>query len=81
MFIVSKISKILDKFATQIENEEDKKFEKLHVINKEKAYELQNKYATKEQVSKAFNELKNKWVFPKEEFETAELAIIDVLTP
>ncbi len=45
-----------------IENEEDKKFEKLHVINKEKAYELQNKYATPEQVSKAFNELKNKWV-------------------
>ena len=45
-----------------VENEEDKKFEKLHVINKEKAYELQNKYATPEQVSKAFNELKNKWV-------------------
>ena len=45
-----------------VENDEDKKFEKLHVINKEKAYELQNKYATPEQVSKAFNELKNKWV-------------------
>ena len=45
-----------------VENEEDKKFEKLHVINKEKAYELQNKYATPEQVSKAFDELKNKWV-------------------
>ena len=45
-----------------VENDEDKKFEKLHVINKEKAYELQNKYATKEQVLKAFNELKNKWV-------------------
>ena len=45
-----------------VENEEDKKFEKLHVINKEKAYELQNKYATPEQVSKAFSELKNKWV-------------------
>ena len=45
-----------------VENDEDKKFEKLHVINKEKAYELQNKYATKEQVLKAFNELKTKWV-------------------
>ena len=45
-----------------VENDEDKKFEKLYVINKEKAYELQNKYATKEQVLKAFNELKNKWV-------------------
>ena len=45
-----------------VENPEDKKFERLHVINKEKAYELQNKYATKEQVLKAFNELKNKWV-------------------
>ncbi len=45
-----------------VENDEDKKFDKLHVINKEKAYELQNKYATKEQVLKAFNELKTKWV-------------------
>ena len=45
-----------------VENDEDKKFEKLYVINNEKAYELQNKYATKEQVLKAFNELKNKWV-------------------
>ena len=45
-----------------VENEDDEKFEKLHVINKKKAYELQNKYATKEQVLKAFKELKDKWV-------------------
>ncbi len=45
-----------------VENDEDHKFVDLHVINKEKAYELQNKYATKEQVLKAFNELKIKWV-------------------
>ena len=45
-----------------VENDEEHKFVDLHVINKEKAYELQNKYATKEQVLKAFNELKIKWV-------------------
>ena len=45
-----------------VENEEDKKFEKLSVINKEKAYELQKKYATKVQVEKAFEELKEKWI-------------------
>ena len=45
-----------------VENPEDKKWEKLHVINKEKAYELQNKYSNEEQVLEAFNELKKKWV-------------------
>ena len=45
-----------------VENDEEHKFIDLHVINKEKAYELQQKYATKEQVLKAFNELKIKWV-------------------
>jgi cellobiose phosphorylase len=45
-----------------VENDDDKKFTSLDVINKEKAYELQNKYNNKEKVEKAFNELKNKWV-------------------
>lgn len=45
-----------------VENDEDDKFESTGVINKKKAYELQNKYQTKEQVLKAFNELKIKWI-------------------
>jgi len=45
-----------------VENPEDEKFEKLHVINKKRAIELQNKYDTKEKVLNAFNELKTKWV-------------------
>ena len=45
-----------------VENDEDKKFVSPGVINKEKAYSLQEKYATKEQVLASFNELKEKWV-------------------
>ncbi|RIA75898.1 cellobiose phosphorylase [Anaeroplasma bactoclasticum] len=45
-----------------VENEDDKKFSAPGVINKEKAYELQEKYATPAQVEKAFTALKNKWV-------------------
>ncbi len=45
-----------------IENDEDKKFTSLNVINKEKAYALQKKYQTKEAVLKAFNELKENWL-------------------
>lgn len=44
-----------------VENEEDKKFTSLGVINKEKAYELHKKYATKAQVDAALNALKNQW--------------------
>ncbi len=45
-----------------VENDDDKKFTSLDVINKDKAYYLQDKYDNKEKVEKAFNELKNKWV-------------------
>ena len=45
-----------------VENDEDKKFTSLHVINKERAYALQKKYATKEDVLKAFTELKENWL-------------------
>ena len=45
-----------------VENKEDEKFEKLHVINKKKAYELQQKYETEAQVEAAFKTLKEKWV-------------------
>ncbi len=45
-----------------VENLEEEKFEKLHVINKIHAYELQEKYNSKEKVLNAFNELKNKWI-------------------
>jgi len=44
-----------------IENEEDKKFVSLNVINKEKAYALQTKYNSREKVEKAFGDLKKHW--------------------
>ncbi len=44
-----------------VENPDEEKFEKLHVINKKRAYELQEKYDSKEKVMKAFKELNNKW--------------------
>ncbi len=45
-----------------VENPEEEKFEALNVINKKRAYELQEKYNSKEKVIKAFNELNNKWI-------------------
>lgn len=44
-----------------VENEEDKKFIAPSVINKEKAYLLQEKYQTKEAVEKALEDLKKCW--------------------
>lgn len=44
-----------------VENEQDKKWESKKVINKEKAHALMNRFATREQVDKAFAELKAYW--------------------
>jgi len=44
-----------------IENEQDKKWESKKVINKEKAHALMDRFATREQVDKAFAELKAYW--------------------
>ena len=44
-----------------IENEQDKKWESKKVINKEKAHALMDRFATREQVDKAFDELKQYW--------------------
>ena len=44
-----------------VENEQDKKWECKKVINKEKAHALMNRFATREQVDKAFAELKAYW--------------------
>lgn len=44
-----------------IENEQDKKWESKKVINKEKAHALMDRFATREQVDKAFDELKLYW--------------------
>lgn len=44
-----------------IENEQDKKWESKKVINKEKAHALMDRFATREQVDKAFAELKDYW--------------------
>ena len=44
-----------------VENEQDKKWESKKVINKEKAHALMDRFATREQVDKAFAELKAYW--------------------
>lgn len=44
-----------------VENEEDKKWTALHVINKEKAYAMQEMFSTPEAVDKAFKELNEYW--------------------
>ena len=44
-----------------VENKDDEKFITPGIINKGKAYLLQNKYSTKEDVIKAFNDLKMCW--------------------
>lgn len=44
-----------------VENEEDEKFVALDVINKEKAYKLQEKYSSREAVLKALEDLKASW--------------------
>jgi cellobiose phosphorylase len=44
-----------------VENEQDKKWECKKVINKEKAHALMDRFATREQVDKAFAELKAYW--------------------
>ncbi len=44
-----------------VENDDEKKFISLNVINKEKAYSLQDKYNSKEKVEEAFNNLKKYW--------------------
>ncbi len=44
-----------------VENEQDKKWESKKVINKEKAHVLMDRFATREQVDKAFAELKAYW--------------------
>ncbi len=44
-----------------VENEEDKKWTALHVINKEKAYAMQEMFKTPEAVDKAFKELNAYW--------------------
>ena len=44
-----------------VENEQDKKWECKKVINKEKAHALMDRFATREQVDKAFAELKVYW--------------------
>lgn len=44
-----------------IENEQDKKWESKKVINKEKAHALMDRFATREQVDKAFDELREYW--------------------
>lgn len=44
-----------------IENNEDEKFDSLGLINKEKAYNLHKKYATKADVENALEILKNEW--------------------
>lgn len=44
-----------------VENEEDKKWTDLHVINKEKAYAMQEMFSTPEAVDKAFKELNEYW--------------------
>jgi cellobiose phosphorylase len=43
------------------ENEQEKKFAKPHVINKEPFYQIQKKYASAEHVDAAFTELKQYW--------------------
>lgn len=44
-----------------IENEQDKKWESKKVINKEKAHALMDRFATREQVDQAFDELREYW--------------------
>ena len=44
-----------------VENEQDKKWECKKIINKEKAHALMDRFATREQVDKAFAELKAYW--------------------
>ena len=44
-----------------IENEQDKKFDSLNVINKTKAHEMMAKFATSELCDKAFDEVKEYW--------------------
>ena len=44
-----------------VENEQDKEWESKKVINKEKAHALMDRFATREQVDKAFAELKAYW--------------------
>lgn len=44
-----------------VENDDEKKFTSLNVINKEKAYALQEKYNSVEKVEKAFYDLKKYW--------------------
>ncbi len=44
-----------------VENDDDKKFNQDGTINKEKAYELQNKYNSKEAVDNALKLLNEKW--------------------
>ena len=44
-----------------VENEQDKKWESKKVINKEKAHVLMDRFATREQVDKAFAELQAYW--------------------
>ena len=44
-----------------VENEQDKKWECKKVINKEKAHALMDRFATREQVDRAFAELKVYW--------------------
>jgi cellobiose phosphorylase len=43
------------------ENEQEKKFVKPHVINKEPFYQIKEKYASADQVDAAFTELKEYW--------------------
>jgi len=44
-----------------VENDDEKKFASVNVINKEKAYLLQEKYNSKEKVEKSFHDLKKYW--------------------
>ncbi len=44
-----------------VENEEEKKWTALHVINKENAYKMQEQFKTTEAVDKAFKELNAYW--------------------
>ncbi len=44
-----------------VENEQDKKWESKKVINKEKAHALMDRFATREQVDQAFDELREYW--------------------
>lgn len=44
-----------------VENEQDEKWEKTGIINKKKAYKLQERFNSDEKVLEAFKELKNYW--------------------